>query len=203
MLARVIERVAPQVETLVLSVEPMSDSVSSDSVSSELAGFGLPRLADPLPGHMGPLGGLLAAVRHFAGHARWLLVVPCDAPFLPLDLAARLQICAEGADAEAAVAVCDGALQPTFSLWNPGLLPVLEQMAGHGEQLGLKSVLHEVGAAHCVWVAADPVASIDGGVAACGEAADAPPPFFNVNNRADLERARRWLGAASAKAATC
>jgi molybdopterin-guanine dinucleotide biosynthesis protein A len=183
LLQHVIDRVAPQVGALVLSVE---------SVRPELAHFGLPQLADPLPGHQGPLGGLLAAARHFAGSTRWLLLVPCDAPFLPGDLAARLQRCADEAGAQAAVVVSEGELQPTFSLWDPALLPVLEPAAGSGHQGGFKPFLQEVGAVHCAWTQ----------VSAPGAAA-APPPFFNVNDPADLERARRWLTGGTGEAAAC
>ena len=189
MLAHVIERIAPQVGALVLSVE---------SESPGLTRFGLPQLADPFPGHRGPLGGLLAGMRHFAGTARWLLLAPCDAPFLPRDLAVRLLACAKAAGVRAAVAVFDGELQPTFSLWDPGLLPLLEQAAGRGDQGGFRPFLQAVGAARCEWgaaLAADTAAGL--------ESMDAPTPFFNVNDRADLERARRWLEADTAGAATC
>lgn len=43
---------------------------------------------DTLPDHPGPLAGLLAAAR--TAQREWLLTVPCDAPFLPLDLVMQL-----------------------------------------------------------------------------------------------------------------
>jgi len=43
---------------------------------------------DHLPGQPGPLAGLLAASR--TALQDWLLSVPCDVPFLPLDLVMRL-----------------------------------------------------------------------------------------------------------------
>ena len=189
MLEHVIERVAPQVGALALSVE---------SATPALALYGLPQLADPLPGHRGPLGGLLAGVRHFAGTAGWLLLVPCDAPFLPRNLAARLQACADEAGAKAAVVLFGGELQPTFSLWNLGLLPLLEQAAGSGRQGGFKPVLRAVGAARCEWRATD-AADAGPGPGATG----APPPFFNVNDPADLQSANRWLGGEGTGVGAC
>ena len=78
LLRHVVERMAPQVDGLALSVE---------RVSPTLAAFGLPQLADEQPGHRGPLPGLLAGLRHFCDRADWVLFAPCDAPFLPLDRA--------------------------------------------------------------------------------------------------------------------
>ena len=49
---------------------------------SSATGGGAGGLAGPLAGVM---AGLLAA-----GDAQWLVVAPCDTPFLPPDLAARL-----------------------------------------------------------------------------------------------------------------
>lgn len=54
----------------------------------EYAAIGHTVVADHLPGNLGPLAGLLAAGR--TAQQEWLLSVPCDAPFLPLDLAMHL-----------------------------------------------------------------------------------------------------------------
>jgi molybdopterin-guanine dinucleotide biosynthesis protein A len=52
------------------------------------AALGHTVVADYLPGHPGPLAGILAAAR--TARQEWLMSVPCDAPFLPLDLVMRL-----------------------------------------------------------------------------------------------------------------
>ena len=174
LLQHVIDRMAPQVNGLALGVE---------RVTPALAAFGLPQLADPRPGHCGPLGGLLAAMRHFASRSRWLLLAPCDAPFLPRDLASRLRACATEAGAPAACASWDGELQPTFSIFHCELLPQLEQAVMAEGQAGFKRFLRATGAAHCEWPADE-----EGSVVA-----GAPPPFFNVNDPAALEQARAWL----------
>jgi molybdopterin-guanine dinucleotide biosynthesis protein A len=170
LLQHVIDRLAPQVVALALSVE---------HESAELAGFGLPQLPDPFPGHHGPLGGLLSGLRHFTGLRHWVLLAPCDAPFLPPDLGGRLQACAARADAPAAVAVHAGEWQPTFSLWHHGVLPDLERAVGRDGQAGFKPFLRALQAAECAWP--------DNG--APGE----PPPFFNINDPATLAQAGRWI----------
>jgi molybdopterin-guanine dinucleotide biosynthesis protein A len=174
MVQHVIVRLAPQVAELVLSVERESRA---------LAEFGLPLLPDARAGHQGPVSGLLAAMRHFAGQAKWLLLAPCDAPFLPHDLASRLRTCAEAAGASAAVVASGGELQPTFSLWRIDLLRQLERAVQATPRAGIKAFLRAVTAAHCNWPTA----------AAGDEAAANPPPFFNVNDPPALERASRWL----------
>ena len=106
MLQHVIDRVEPQVSRLLLSLE---------SAHEDYAAFGLQQVPDPAPGHGGPLGGLLAAMQEMAGGAQnWLLLAACDAPFLPLGLARRLQESAETAGTPGAVVRLEGEVQPTF-----------------------------------------------------------------------------------------
>jgi molybdopterin-guanine dinucleotide biosynthesis protein A len=52
------------------------------------AALGHTVVPDHLPAQPGPLAGLLAAAR--TARHEWLLSVPCDVPFLPLDLVMRL-----------------------------------------------------------------------------------------------------------------
>jgi molybdenum cofactor guanylyltransferase len=70
---------APQVDQLVISANRNLDAY---------AAYGYRVLPDTLPGYPGPLAGVLAALD--AVLADWLLVVPCDTPHLPADLALRL-----------------------------------------------------------------------------------------------------------------
>lgn len=77
--AWVAGRLVPQVGHLV---------VSANRNAAAYARLGYPVVGDSLTGHPGPLAGILAAGEALAGE--WLLVVPCDLPFLPPDLAARL-----------------------------------------------------------------------------------------------------------------
>lgn len=67
---------------------------------------------DALPGHLGPLAGVHAAGRHM--RCEWVLTVPCDTPFLPLDLASRLLVGARQAGVEAVYAADEE--QPHFGV---------------------------------------------------------------------------------------
>jgi len=180
LVGHVIERVRPQVDTLALSVEQAMMS---------LAAFGLPQVPDPSPGHHGPLCGLLSALRHYSSRYPWLLLVPCDAPFLPASLATDLLRCALDSSLPGAVAAYRGECQPTFSLWHRSLLADLEQAVGSEGLRGFKQFLRAVRVAECAWpTTAGP---------------DLPPPFFNVNDRAALDKAECWLQRAGQRTLKC
>jgi len=70
---------APQVGEILISANRNLDAY---------AAYGRRVLPDTLPDFPGPLAGVLAALD--AVNADWLLVVPCDTPHLPADLAQRL-----------------------------------------------------------------------------------------------------------------
>ncbi|MDH4189882.1 MAG: molybdenum cofactor guanylyltransferase, partial [Betaproteobacteria bacterium] len=76
----VIERLAPQVDEIL---------VNANQNVEAYAGFGHPVVADDLGDFAGPLAGLHAGLKA-ARHAL-AVTVPCDSPFLPLDLVARLR----------------------------------------------------------------------------------------------------------------
>lgn len=171
LLQHVIERVAPQVQRLVLSVE---------RYSPELAGFNLEQVADPRPGHAGPLGGLLSALELIAGQTEWLLLVPCDAPFLPPDLGRRLQQTAMDSGRAGCVIRYGGEVQPTFSVWNRSLLPSLQQAVFEHGLAGFKQYLYSAPQALMDWDLSESK-SLD------------PPPFFNINDPAALKEAEHWL----------
>ncbi len=172
LLQHVIDRVRPQTESLYLSVE---------SHEPAFGRFGLELLPDPVPGHAGPLGGLLAALRRLQDDelAEWLLLVPCDAPFVPPDLGQRLleQAGTEGSDG--AVVITGDELQPAFSLWNRSVTPELEQAVIGDGMAGFKQFLRRHGLAELCWEGNDPNTGA--------------PPFFNINDRDMLERAQRYF----------
>ena len=84
LLERVIERMRPQVETLVLN---------ANGDPARFAGFGLPVVPDSVPDYAGPLAGVLAGLDWTAEHrpdSAYVVSVATDAPFLPRDLVSRL-----------------------------------------------------------------------------------------------------------------
>lgn len=172
----VIDRVEAQVEALALSVETISPAFEA---------FGLVQLPDPSPGHNGPLGGLLSALRYFSESYEWVLLVPCDAPFVPLDLSVKLYARASGEGTPCAVIEYAGELQPTFSIWHRSLQKELEQAVCLDGFCGFKQFLQTIPAAEYRWPTSD------------------PPPFFNVNDPETLEQARRWIRNTEKTVRTC
>ncbi|WP_296949115.1 gephyrin-like molybdotransferase Glp [uncultured Massilia sp.] len=116
--AHALARLAPQVATVAISANRNLDAY---------AAYGVPVWPDDTPGFAGPLAGLQAGLRRCA--TSLLLTAPCDSPFLPDDLAARLLagLEAQGADAAVAVTVEDGQrrLHPVFCLLKASLEPAL------------------------------------------------------------------------------
>ena len=166
----VIDCLHPQVQSLVLSVE---------KYSSDFAAFGLAQVEDPSPGSRGPLGGLLSALANMDAGCDWMLLAPCDAPFLPRDLAVRLLNCAIEEGQRACVVRYEAEVQPTFSLWHRDLLPRLEH-----------AVLAEGMAGFKQFMRCTPVALLD------WESSE-KSPFFNINDPGALIRARRLLDQAA------
>lgn len=165
MLQHVIDRITPQVDRVLLSVETPLE---------EFEAFGFPQVPDPEPGSRGPLGGLAAALRHLHdGQGGWLLLVPCDAPFLPADLARNLWERAESERTGIAIASYMSSLQPTFSLWHRDVLEDLESAVTRGRMAGFRQFLRGRRYSVLEW----PVSAVN--------------PFFNINDPAALEEARK------------
>lgn len=121
LVARVRDRLEPQVEALAISA-------NGDAARF---GPGLPVLPD-LAG-AGPLAGIYAALCWAAPlGATAVLSVPVDAPFLPGDLCPRLCLAAETAPEGLAIARAAGRVHPTFGLWPVGVRGDLEAFLTSG-----------------------------------------------------------------------
>jgi molybdopterin-guanine dinucleotide biosynthesis protein A len=126
LIASVIERLEPQVDTI---------AISANGDGGRFAGFDLPVLAD-LPAHAkaGPLAGVLAGLSWAQDiGARYMAVVPCDAPFLPDDLVRRLRAAVVDTGAVAMAENETGQLEPAFGLWPVAALARLVAVAESGE----------------------------------------------------------------------
>jgi molybdopterin-guanine dinucleotide biosynthesis protein A len=88
--------------------------VNANQNVERYAQFGHPVVQDALAGFAGPLAGLHAALA--AARTEWIVTAPCDSPFLPHDLVARLGRGAIAADATLAVARTFDQPHPVFAL---------------------------------------------------------------------------------------
>ena len=142
-IAHVIERLQPQVARL---------GINANGDPARFDAFGLPVIADPDASRPGPLAGVVAGLS-WARAGRFALLVssPCDTPFLPRDLVARLAAaCGRSAGA---VALGPAAEEPLFAVWRVDILEAVEaslrqgRFAVHALQRELGGAgLHEIGA---------------------------------------------------------
>jgi molybdopterin molybdotransferase len=121
MVAHVLQRLAPQVGTLLINANRNHDGYRA---------FGHPVVADVIGGFAGPLAGLHAGLR--AAQTEWVVTVPCDSPFFPEDLVARLFEAAQAAAADLAVAKTGAQPHPVFALVRTSLLSSLEAFLAAG-----------------------------------------------------------------------
>lgn len=157
-LSRVIGRFAPQVATLALN---------TNSGAAEFAACGLPLLRDAIGGFQGPLAGIHAGLAWASAlpGVTHLATASVDAPFLPLDLVARL---ASGDRRLVAVARSAGRLHPTCALWPLDLAASVDAFLRERETRKVMTLVEEAG----YRIVDFDVAPFD--------------PFFNVNTPDDL-----------------
>ena len=172
LLDRVIERLCPQVNALVLN---------ANGDPSRFARFNLPVASDSVPGFAGPLAGVLAGLDWAVSHRSdcpYVVSVATDAPFLPTDLVARLAQGLDETGADLACAASGGRCHPVFGLWPVRLRDDLRQAV-------VDQAIRKVD----LWTARHRLATVP---------FDDQPvdPFFNANRPDDLETAAGLLKAA-------
>ncbi|HUP94693.1 MAG TPA: molybdenum cofactor guanylyltransferase MobA [Burkholderiales bacterium] len=155
-----IERLAPQVDEILINANQNLD---------EYRAFGHAVIPDAIGGFAGPLAGLhrgLTEARHDL-----VATVPCDSPFLPPDLVARLLGALEAHNAELAVARTGDQPHPVFCLCRRSVLP------------GLNAFLEQGGRKIDAWYAALKVVEV--------AFDDEPDAFSNINTEAELRLAQQ------------
>lgn len=168
-LAHVIERLEPQVGSIV---------INANGDPARFADYGLPVAADPIDGFAGPLAGVLAGfdwARENVPDAGWMVTVASDTPFFPSDLVARMLAAVEAEGAEMACAASGGRHHPVFGLW-----PV--RLAEDLRRAMIDEDIRKVD----IWTARYRLAAVEFGT-------DPFDPFFNANRPEDLEKARNLL----------
>ena len=166
-LAHVVDRLRPQCDGLL---------INANGDLSRFADFGLPVVADSVPGFAGPLAGILAGLDWLAanrpGHA-WMVSVAADTPFIPRDLVQRLHAARASGNVPLACAASGGWDHPVIGLWPVALRDDLRHALTVEDErkIGRWTARHGVAAAE--W----PVDPVD--------------PFFNANRPDDLVEAEQ------------
>ena len=165
LLNHVIDRLVPQVDQLVINGDA---GICGDS--------GYPLVEDALDGFQGPLMGLYTAINSDKlGQGTYLMMVPCDGPFIPNDLVAELHQQILEQDADIACIRYQGFAQPTFSLWHKRVAPAVKEAMLVKKYGGFKPLLADLKTTYLDW----PEQTIS--------------PFFNINTVDDLAEAEGLL----------
>ena len=119
----VIERIQPQVDELFINANRELDTYKS---------FGISVFTDEQADFIGPLAGFYIGLSQ-AKHP-YLLTVPCDSPYIPIDIANRLYRGLTELNVDIAVAKSNGDTHPVISLCRTSTLPSLVTAIQAGER---------------------------------------------------------------------
>jgi len=155
----------PLVAHIIAALVPQCGSllINANRNQPRYTAFGYPVVDDGNDDYLGPLAGMLSVLR--AAQTRYVLCVPCDAPLLPADLAARLWQALMANQTQASVARSADGLQPVYALLDTAL-------ADH-----LHNYLHSGARKTADWLRAV--------VAAEADFSDCPAMFLNMNTAAE------------------
>ncbi|WP_068316897.1 molybdenum cofactor guanylyltransferase MobA [Polycladidibacter hongkongensis] len=164
LVAHVATRLSAQVDALV---------ISSNAPTTAHVELNLPILPDIMPGHLGPLSGILTALDYATQNGfSQVLVGATDTPFFPTHLLEKLATQADQQTAKVCVAASGARLHPTFSLWATCLRTPLSSYLQAGERR-LMGFINAQAHAICHF----PLMEAE------GRQLD---PFFNINSPEDL-----------------
>jgi molybdopterin-guanine dinucleotide biosynthesis protein A len=174
-LARIIERLGPQVTEIV---------INANGNPSRFDSFRLPVVADDITGYQGPLAGVHAGlhwVKTSRPDADYVVTVAADTPFFPENLVRKL-LSARDKDSSFRIAESDKGTHPVIGLWPMELAEALEHSLRRGERK-VTTWTKDHGAQPVFF------SEIEVG----GRKID---PFFNINAPEDLAEAEGLLSGA-------
>ncbi|UVC11498.1 molybdenum cofactor guanylyltransferase [Rhizobium sp. TH2] len=167
----VAARLTPQVTVIALNANDPSITLP-----------GILSFPDRFADHPGPLAGIhagLAHIRENAPDATHVLMVPVDGPFFPTNLVDTLTTTLSG-PADIALTASGGRMHPVLGLWPVSLTDRLADWLKAPPTLKVRAFLAGL-PVHVTEFALmeTPFGPLD--------------PFFNINTRDDLDRARKML----------
>ncbi len=170
LIQHVMDRLAPQTVHL---------AISANGDAARFAWLGVPVIDDGQDPSEGPAYGIRAALEWAAacGDVEWIVTVPTDTPFIPLDLVERLVGKAQTGNAAVAVAGNSTDKHPTIAVWS---LSIRRKLNALVERDGLRAV-HAIGDA------------LGATVVQFDRPVRGPEPFFNINSPADLKDAQERI----------
>ncbi|MEE1611644.1 molybdenum cofactor guanylyltransferase MobA [Microvirga sp. CF3016] len=165
LLAHVAQRLVPQCEGVILNA-------NGELPRSETMHF--PVVPDAIAGHLGPLAGILTALEWSAAHhphIEWVVSVPGDTPFIPLDLVRHLHEARQASGRALACASSGSQVHFAVGLWPVSLRYDLRRMLLDETMRSVGDCAERHGFAKATW----PIEPVD--------------PFFNINTPDDWAQA--------------
>ena len=123
MVAHVIERLAPQVDEIL---------INANRNPADYERFGHRVIADEIEGFAGPLAGFERGLAHASRDL--VVTVPCDSPFLPPDLVSRLRAAMMRESAQIAYARTGDQPHPVFCLMRRDVHESLQAFLRSGQR---------------------------------------------------------------------
>ena len=154
--------------------------INANGDPSRYAGFGLPVWADVIDGFAGPLAGILTGLEWVATNhpeCTHMISLATDAPFLPFDLVARLEVGLNAQinnGADIAQALSFARRHPVFAIWPLALTAALRHSLICD---GLRKIDDFTDRHRCITV----------------EFTGEPDPFMNLNRPDDFDLAQRFV----------
>ena len=164
-LERVVERLAPQCDGLILN---------ANGDPARFAALGLPVVPDTVPDFAGPLAGILAALEWAGAHrpdVAYVASAAADTPFIPRDFVSRLHAARTAAGSPLACAESGGQAHPVNALWAVSLKDDLRHALVVENLRKIDRWTARHGIAYATW------------------ANEPYDPFFNANTPEDLDLA--------------
>jgi molybdopterin-guanine dinucleotide biosynthesis protein A len=170
LLEHVTRRLSPQCGEVI---------ISANGNLGRFEGIGLPVVPDSIPGHAGPLAGILAALEWAAAaepSIAWVVSAPCDTPFLPGDLVSRLHEARAACGLPLACASSTAGIHHAVGLWPVALRQDLRDAIATRGVRSIRAWTGTHGVTEVFWTSG----TID--------------PFHNINTPDDLADAEASAG---------
>ena len=161
----VAQRLAPQCEAVILN---------TNGELLDIQAVHIPVVPDSIAGHLGPLAGVLTALEWSAAHhprIAWVVSVPGDTPFIPLDLVRHLHEARHLSGRALACASSGPCVHFAVGLWPVSLRHDLRRMLLDENVRSVGACAERHGFAKATW----PMEPVD--------------PFFNINTPDDWAQA--------------
>lgn len=140
--------------------------------------IGKAKIAYDVTSNGGPLVAIYSGLRRLV--SQYSVVLPCDSPFISVDIIKYLIKKAEGADAAVPV-WSNGYIEPLHSVYRVEPAQQAAKDACRNAEFRVSSMLHKLRSV--IYVAVEDLRAFDGDLST----------FFNINSEADLKLAQRLL----------